>query len=43
VHEGAHLLGHLTIGMVVPTLATWGLASLVMLITKKLVRRPAMA
>lgn len=42
-NQWAHLAGHLTIGMVVPTLATWGLASLVMLLTKKVVQRPAIA
>src|SRR5262249_18458327 len=31
-----HALAHLTIGMVLPTLLTWGVASLVMLATKKL-------
>jgi hypothetical protein len=38
-----HLLAHLTIGMIVPTLLLWGIASLVLLITKKVARRPAVA
>ncbi|HEY7818127.1 MAG TPA: hypothetical protein VIG29_07915 [Vicinamibacteria bacterium] len=38
-----HVLAHLTIGIVVPTLLLWGIASLTLLITKKVARRPAMA
>ncbi len=38
--QGAHLLAHLTIGIVVPTLLLWGVASLVMLMAKRIVRRP---
>ena len=38
-----HALAHLTIGIVVPTLLLWVVASLVLLITKKLSRRPAVA
>lgn len=38
-----HLAAHLTIGMVVPPLASWAVSSLVMLITKKLAPRPAFA
>ncbi len=38
-----HALAHLTIGMIVPTLLCWGVASLVMLVTKKLTPRPATA
>ena len=38
-----HMLAHLTIGMVVGPLLGWGVASLVMLITKKVARRPAEA
>jgi hypothetical protein len=37
--QGAHLLSHLTIGIVVATLLLWGVASLVMLIAKRIVRR----
>jgi hypothetical protein len=39
--QWVHLLAHLTVGIVVPTLLTWGVASLVMLITRKVSRRPA--
>ncbi len=39
--QWAHLLAHLTIGIIVPPLLGWGVASLVLLITKKLARRPA--
>jgi hypothetical protein len=38
-----HALAHLTIGIVVPVLLWWGVASLVLLITKKVARRPAVA
>jgi hypothetical protein len=38
-----HLLSHLTIGIIVPPFLLWGVASLVMLITKRVARRPAMA
>lgn len=38
-----HLLSHLTIGMVAAPLVGWGIASLVMLVTKKTARRPALA
>ncbi len=38
-----HLISHLTIGMVVPTLLTWGIASLVMKVTKSVARKPALA
>ena len=41
--QWAHALAHLTIGMIVPSLLLWGVASLVMLITKKVARRPAVA
>jgi hypothetical protein len=41
--QWAHILAHLTIGIVVPSLLLWGVASLVMLITKKVARRPAVA
>jgi hypothetical protein len=41
--QGAHLLAHLTIGMVVPPLLIWGVSSLVMFITKKVARQPATA
>ena len=39
----AHLLAHLTIGIVVATLLQWGVACLVKLIAKKLSPRPAVA
>jgi hypothetical protein len=39
--QWVHLLGHVTIGIIVPSLLSWGVASLVMLITKRLTRRPA--
>lgn len=35
-----HALSHLTIGIVVATLLLWGVACLVLLITRKLTRRP---
>jgi hypothetical protein len=42
-NQWIHALAHLTIGIVVPVLLGWGVASLVLLITKKVARRPAMA
>ena len=41
--QWTHLLAHLTIGIVVPPLLLWAVASLAMLITKKLAPRPAVA
>jgi hypothetical protein len=41
--QWVHLLAHLTIGLVVPSLLTWGVSSLVLLVTKRLTRRPALA
>ena len=38
-----HALSHLTIGIVVATLLMWGVASLVLLVTRKIVRRAAVA
>jgi hypothetical protein len=38
---GTHLASHLTIGLVGPSLLFWGVGSLVMLVTRKVVRRPA--
>jgi hypothetical protein len=38
-----HVLAHLTIGIIVPTLLLWGAASLALLVTKKVARRPAVA
>lgn len=38
-----HLLAHLTVGMIVPTLLLWGVASLVYRITKAAAPRPAAA
>jgi hypothetical protein len=42
-NQWSHALAHLTIGMVVPVLLGWGVGSLILLITKKVARRPAMA
>jgi hypothetical protein len=36
-----HLLSHLTIGIVVPTLLFWGVGSLVLFVTRRVARRPA--
>jgi hypothetical protein len=41
--QWTHLLAHVTIGIVVPPLLLWGVASLVMLITKRVTRRAAVA
>ena len=38
-----HAVSHLTIGMVAAPLVLWGVASLVLLITKRLARRAALA
>ncbi len=38
-----HVLAHLTIGMIVPSLLLWGVSSLVLLVTKSVRRRPAVA
>ena len=38
-----HLLAHLTVGLVVPPLLLWGVSSLVLLVTKRVSRRPAVA
>jgi hypothetical protein len=38
-----HVLAHLTIGIVVPTLLLWGAGSLALLVTKKMARRHAVA
>lgn len=40
-NQWTHALAHLTIGIVVPTLLGWGVASLVLWITRKAARRPA--
>ena len=42
-NQWTHALAHLTIGIVVPVLLWWGVGSLVLLITKKVARRPAVA
>jgi hypothetical protein len=42
-NQWSHALAHLTIGIVVPTLLGWGVSSLVLLVTKKVSRRPALA
>lgn len=41
--QWAHVLAHLTIGIVVPPILLWAVASLVLLITKRVARRPAVA
>jgi hypothetical protein len=41
--QWAHAVSHLTIGIVAPVLLWWGVASLAMLITKKVARRPVLA
>ena len=41
--QWSHALAHLTIGIVVPVLLGWGVASVVLLITKRVARRPAVA
>jgi hypothetical protein len=42
-NQWLHLLSHLTIGIVVPPLLIWGVASLVMLVAKRIAPRPAVA
>ena len=42
-NQWSHALAHLTIGIVVPVLLGWGVSSLVLLITKRVARRPAIA
>ena len=42
-NQWTHALAHLTIGIVVPVLLGWGVGSLVLLITKKVAPRPAVA
>jgi hypothetical protein len=42
-NQWTHLLAHLTIGMVAPVLLWWGVACLVLLITRKVARRPVAA
>ena len=42
-NQWSHALAHLTIGMVAPVLLWWGFGSLVLLITKRVARRPAVA
>ena len=41
--HATHLLAHVTIGIVVPVLILWGVASLVMFVTKKVASAPAVA
>ncbi len=38
-----HLLAHLTIGIVVPSLLLWGIGSVLLFVTKKVARREAVA
>jgi hypothetical protein len=42
-NQWLHLLSHLTIGIVAPPLLIWGVGSLVMLVTKRVAPRPAVA
>jgi len=42
-NQWSHILGHVTIGIVAPVLLWWGIASLTMLVTKRMTRRPAAA
>ena len=42
-NQWTHALAHLTIGIVVPVLLWWGVGSLVLLVTKKVAGRPAVA
>ena len=42
-NQWLHVLAHLTIGIVVPTLLIWGVASLVRWIARKMARRPVTA
>jgi hypothetical protein len=42
-NQWTHALAHLTIGIAVPVLLWWGVGSLVLLVTKKVARRPAVA
>jgi hypothetical protein len=42
-NQWLHIAAHLTIGMVAASLLLWGFASLVLLVTKKTSRRPALA
>jgi hypothetical protein len=41
--QWTHLTAHLTIGLVAPVLLGWGVASLALLITRRVARRPATA
>lgn len=42
-NQWSHALAHLTIGMVAPVLLWWGVACLILAITRRLTRRPAAA
>jgi hypothetical protein len=42
-NQWSHALAHLTIGIVAPVLLGWAVGSLVLLITKRVSRRPAVA
>ncbi len=42
-HQWGHMLGHVIGGMGIGSILGWGVASLVMLITKKVAPRPALA
>jgi hypothetical protein len=42
-NQWSHALAHLTIGIVVPVLLGWGVSSLVLFVTRRVTRRPAIA
>jgi len=42
-NQWTHALSHLTIGIVAPVLLWWAVSSLVLLVTRKVSRRPALA
>ncbi len=42
-NQWSHALAHLTIGIVAPVLLGWGVGSLLLLVTRKVSRRPAVA
>ena len=41
--QWTHLFAHLTIGLVVPPLLLWAVSSIVLLVTKRVAKRPALA
>ena len=42
-NQWSHALAHLTIGIVAPVLLGWAVGSIVLLVTRRIVRRPAVA